>query len=226
MKVLNFFRKPYFAYLAGFMLLFVSCKQYDDQFTLKEQENIDFKEAYQKYKNPINYIKSLNISDYQNIKELKTKLINNNKNSGYNFTEDDINYAVDLLNQFGVFQDNVDNQMLFSNLINYAYVNNVISLTTKDFLNNNLVNFGNFVVWNQNIQSFINNNPNINGNELNFLNSLIIDSNTRSVNCHTVAQIAVIAAGGLFLAVAVPYLAGAIFLAAWGDAVEGICEQA
>ncbi len=222
---MNFYRKPYLAYLIGFMFLVVSCKQYDDDFSLKDQESVDFKKSYQKYSETVNYIKSLNISDYSNLKELKSKLINNNKDSGYNFTEEDINYAIDLLNQFGVFQENVNNQVLFGNLINYAYNNNVISLNTKNFLNNNLSNFGDLNIWSQNIQNFLTNNPNIIGNEKNFLESLLIENN-KAVNCHVVAAIAVIAAGGLFVCVGVPYLAGAIFLSGWSDAVEGICEQA
>lgn len=87
MKTMNFYRKPYLAYLIGFMFLVVSCKQYDDG--MNEDNSYKMNTTFNKEKRMLSDSDIIKIGEEHNsglkkllsdnprsLKDIKTKALN------------------------------------------------------------------------------------------------------------------------------------------------------
>ena len=112
MKTLKFFRKPYLAYVMGFMLLFVSCKQYDET-------NNNSIYHYSK-----NDVKRLVVNTLPFKKYIKNQnLIINNHNERLNPFEITKNYYLENL-QENIFDINKSDQQDILQILNNHSKNN------------------------------------------------------------------------------------------------------
>lgn len=225
MIALNFFRKPYLAYLAGMMLLFVSCKQYDSFEINDEAQKVNIKRIKNDVNNVMEYINKKNIKDFSNINKVKSILLSNKSYDDINITEDDINQAYSIANYLGLFNNNIDINTLTINLISYGYNHNLLSSTTKNFMINEL---SIYAISDETIkidfQNYLTNN-NLTDFEEAFISSFIVDDTSRSEGCKWVGRAVSLGTGLLIGFVATP-LVGGIGGIVFGEVAEGICERA
>ena len=224
MKVLNFFRKPYLAYLAGLMLLFVSCKQYDSFETKNELMTPDVTRIKNEMNNVRNYIDKKNIKDFSDINEVKRILLSNKSGNDLNITEDDINQVYSFANDMGLFDPGMNNNLLTINLINYGFNNNLLSVNLKDFMISKL---SIYAISDESIkaefQNYLSNNiTSLTDFEQAFLNSFI-NSNLKAVPC-SVVGFAVGLGAGLLLGAVTGGIAAGIGSGVFGHVAERMCE--
>jgi len=225
------FRKPLFPALLAFLLLFVSCKQYDNDTELNEFE-LDMR-TLNSVRNQVATLTNLKKS--KNFDVIKKQVIENQKllksNSAHSFTESEIEEARVILNQFNIITANGDFNNLTPNevigsIADYGYSQFLFSNDTRNFLKNGFTTAindnqtGAVVITN----NFISNHPLLTTSEINLLNTLSnifnnSNGNQRIWGCWAVG----VAAGALITAVTEGW--GGYFAATIASVVEeDVCE--
>jgi len=199
MKTLNFFRKPYLAYVMGFMLLFVSCKQYD---AIGEPENNSlYKYSKQDIDNLSTKLVELKASIDRKI--YKGEIVNpfaiterwylTNYNS--NIPQIDKEYKNDLLSFVNLnnYKDNTDIFAFIENNNIYSQAELTLLNSLKDDIlngndfNNSVSSFNNLVINSSQItenrkQVLLNAGFVLSSLHQSFPNAFIIDQN-KNVSC-------------------------------------------
>lgn len=190
-----------------------------------ETDVTSFLDYSQKIDDIIGSQKIKSFTDYRNI-------LSTNKFGRYNdlYSDEDLERAFSFLEELNLTERGISSSIVVARVSNYAFVNNLISIETRDFLINNITDFNSIQNLRSRVSIFIAENT-LSISEINLLNEIssISGNTTDRMACRVFGAVVGGVAGAVATSAVGPWggwLAGAFIGAAMEDVCEGIAGAA